>query len=96
MAVTTIDLEFTRNKTSKLVAFLDGLLHIESSAPGLASYHAAKAIVHGNMRVGIDRRLNAVRKAVKQFNVTVAIMPRSDGNRTVRLHSAIKQIEVLL
>lgn len=38
----------------------------------------------------------AVKKAVKQFNVMVSIASNDRGLPTVRMYSAIKQIEILL
>lgn len=96
MAMVTIDLSGGRNKKAQIAAFLDGLLHVPSDAPGLASYHAAKRVVYGALRCGHDRQLNAVRKAVKQFNVVCSIGRNTRGDSAVRLYSPVKQIEIYL
>lgn len=92
----TINLETARNKTKLLAEFLDGLAHIASDAPGLQSYFAAKGIVNAGLRCGNDRRLNAVRKATKQFSVVLSIGTNPRGIPAVRIYSPIKQTEVYL
>ena len=97
MDMMTIDLSNgAKGKKATLSAFLDNLSHVSSCAPGLEAYHAARATVNGNLRVGIDRRYGAVRKALKNFNVTVSISRSPSGDNTIRLHSAIKGIEIFL
>ncbi len=92
----TINLEIARRKTPVIADLLDGLAHVPSAAPGLQSYFAAKAIVNGNMRTGVDRRCAAIKKAAKQFNVIVSIAHNERDIPTVRLFSPIKQIEIYL
>lgn len=92
----TINLELARNKTKILAEFLDGLAHIPFDAPGLQSYFAAKGVVHAGLRCGNDRRLNAVRKATKQFNVVLSIGTNPRGIPAVRIYSPIKQTEIFL
>jgi hypothetical protein len=94
--VQTINLEMASGKGAKLTAFLDGLAHVPSSAPGLQAYHAAIAVRNANQRAGTERRCAAVKKAVKQFNVMVSIATNDRGLPTVRLYSPIKQVEILL
>lgn len=92
----SIDLEIARRKTPIIAELLDGLAHVPAIAPGMQSYHAAKAAVNGNMRTGADRRCNAVKKALKQFNVVVSIAVNGRGIPTVRIFSPIKQTEIYL
>lgn len=93
----TIDLELAPQKGRKLAEFLDGLAYVPSSAPGLQSYHAAQAIKAARLRVGVERQCTAVKKAVRQFNVTVSITTRPGRpGHAVRLYSPIKQMEILL
>jgi hypothetical protein len=92
----TIDLEIARRKTPVIANLLDGLAHVPAIAPGLQSYHAAKAAVNGNLRTGVDRRCRAVKKALKQFNVIVSVAGNSRGIPAVRVFSPIKQTEIFL
>lgn len=94
----TIDLEMAAKKAEALTRFLDGLEHVAGGplSEGLRAYHAAIAVRNGNLRTGTERRLNAVRKAVKQFNVMCSIAPNARGIPTVRLFAPTKQIEIFL
>lgn len=92
----SIDLEIAKRKTPVIAELLDGLARVPANAPGLQSYFAAKAAVNGNLRTGADRRCNAIKKALKQFNVIVSIAPNARGIPTVRIFSPIKQIEIFL
>ena len=92
----TINLEIAAQKGRKLSEFLDGLAHVPSNAPGLQAYHAAQAIKNANLRCGVERRCMAVKKAAKQFSVTVSIAENERGIRTVRIFSPIKQMEIFL
>ena len=92
----TIDLEIASQKGKKLRAFLDGLNHLPGSLAGLEAYHAAVAVRNANLRCGLERRVAAVKKATKQFNIVVSIGHNVRGIPTVRLYSPIKQVEVLL
>jgi hypothetical protein len=92
----TINLEIARNKTKTLEEFFDGLAYIESDAPGMQSYFAAKGVVHAGLRTSLERKLNAARKAAKQFNVMVTLGQNERGIPTVRIYSPIKQIEIFL
>lgn len=67
----TINLEIATRKGETLTKFLTGLEHISGGplSEGLRAYHAAITVRNASLRVGNDRKLNAVRKAVKQFNV---------------------------
>lgn len=90
----TVNLEIATKKVHKLTEFLKGLSHFGDD--GMAAYHAAYAVRNGNLRCGIDRRLNAIRKATKAFNVMVSVANNPRGIPTVRLYSPIKQIEIYL
>ena len=94
----TINLEIASKKGAKLTAFLTGLEHVAGGplSEGLRAYHAAVAVRNASLRVGTDRKLNAVRKAVKQFSVMVSIANNDRGIPAVRLYSPIKQIEIFL
>lgn len=91
----TINLEIASAKGRKLTEFLRFTSHFGAD-DGLAAYHAAVAIRNGNLRTGLDRRVVAVKKAVKAFNVMVSIAENDRGIRTVRLYSPTKQTEVYL
>lgn len=91
----TIELELARNKTRPVADLLDGLAHL-STANGLTSYFAAKAVTNAMLRTGTERRCAAVKKALKQFNVMVSIASNSRGLPTVRIYAPSKQIEILL
>ena len=90
----TINLEFESNKTRQVAELLDGLGHF--GANPLASYHAAKSVTNGRLRVGVERQLRAIKKAVSAFNVMVSIATNARGFSAVRLYSPIKQIEIIL
>jgi hypothetical protein len=84
-----------RNKIGKIDTFLDGLGHFGDNP--LEKYHAAKAVRDGNLRVGVERRVAAAKKALKAFNVIVSIGSRPGrAGGCVRLYSPSKQIEILL
>ena len=94
----TINLETAARKGAILTEFLDGLEHLDGGAlsPGLRAYHAAIAVRNASLRVGTDRKLNAVRKALKAFNVIVSIVNNPRGLPAVRLYSPLKQVEIFL
>lgn len=90
----TIDLSMARGKLKKLDAFLQDLQHMGHDPLGI--YFAAKGVRDAALRTGTDRQLNAARKALKAFNVTVTIATNARGLPSVRLYSAIKQTEIFL
>ena len=94
----TINLEIAPRKGAQLTEFLTGLEHVAGGplSEGLRAYHAAIAVRNAALRVGTERKLNAVRKAVKQFNVMCSIANNPRGIPAVRLYSPIKQIEIFL
>ena len=72
-----------QSKISKLNAFLKGTYHFEDNARAdLGIYHAAKTAISAMRRIGNDRQVAAVKKALKPLNVTVS--PGSEPN-TVRI-----------
>lgn len=94
----TINLEIAVRKGATLTKFLTGLEHVPGGAlsAGLRAYHAAIAVRNAALRVGNDRKLNAARKALKQFNVMLSIANNPRGIPAVRLYSPLKQIEIFL
>ena len=48
-------------RTKEVMALINGTAHIGGPLNGLASYHAAKAVVNANRRTGTARRANAFR-----------------------------------
>lgn len=94
----TINLEIASRKGETLAEFLKGLEHVSGGplSEGLRAYHAAIAVRNASLRVGTDRKLNAARKALKQFNVMLSIANNPRGIPAVRLYSPIKQVEIFL
>ena len=61
------------SKISKLNAFLKGTYRFEiSPTADLGIYHAAKASIYAMRRVGNDRQVAAVKKALKPLAVMVS------------------------
>lgn len=94
----TINLEIATRKGETLTKFLTGLEHVASGPlnEGLRAYHAAIAVRNATLRVGNERKLNAARKALRQFNVMLSIANNPRGLPAVRLYSPIKQVEIFL
>jgi hypothetical protein len=81
--------------TKEILKLIEGTNHVGGAFAGLAAYHAAKAVVNANRRVGTARRANAMRKALKQFNVMVSYDTASI-NGPIRLFVPTKRAELIL
>jgi len=73
------------SKISQVYAILQGA-HVISDNP-LTGYHAARACMNGNRKVGVERRFAAIRAVTKNFRVMVSIVDDEQGFRnSVRLY----------
>jgi hypothetical protein len=95
---TTIDLRtMARGKGKALTAALEPAVLFTPSSAGLTAYHAAKAILAANTRVGFSNRFQAIRKALKQFSCTMGPL-MEDGRETgdIRIHIAQTSTDIIV
>lgn len=93
----TIDLRLdARKKVAQLSAALHDTHYLDSPTAGLAAYHAARACIEAQTRVGFERRFEACRKACKQFRVMVTSYSDDRTGQFVRIHIPTKNIELIL
>lgn len=82
------------SKISQVDKLLQGA-HVMSDSP-LTAYHAAKACIDSNRKVGTDRRFAAIQDATKNFRVMVAIVDNGRGTRdAIRLYRPDTQQEFI-
>lgn len=78
--------KMAKSKVSQMTEFLKPAYHFETGPRAdLGIYHAAKAIINANRRVGTDRRASEMRRLLKPFNIMLSYQPSING--PIRLYS---------